>query len=57
MLLFDEKKRRFYFQCAEKKCRAVFSSEFEDAQDIRDIHEETLYLECECGGKATLMWD
>lgn len=56
-MLFDEKKRRFYFRCPKKDCKAIHSAEFEEEQDIQDIYEELLYLECECGGKATLLWN
>lgn len=57
MILFDERKQRFYFRCPDPKCRTIHSAEFEDEQDIDDIHAELLYLECECGGRATLMWN
>lgn len=51
------KRRKFFFRCPNRSCQAIFSSEFEDEKDIEDIHDELLYLECECGGHATLLWD
>lgn len=56
-MLFDDNKHRFHFQCKRKTCQAVFSAEFDDPKDIQDIRDEELYLECECGEKAILMWD
>lgn len=56
-MLFDDRKRRIHFQCKDRKCRAIYSAEFEDPEDIEDIQDEILYLECECGEKAILMWD
>jgi hypothetical protein len=57
MVLFDDNKRRFYFRCENGKCSAIFSSEFDNLEDIRDVQDEELYLECECGERASLMWD
>lgn len=53
--MFDNKPRRFTFRC--DACKEILCSEFDDEQDIQEIVEDKLWLECECGGKAKLLRD
>lgn len=53
--MFDDKIRRFTFRC--DSCKEIMSSEFDNEKDISDVTEDELWLECPCGGKATLLRD
>lgn len=53
--MFDSKIRKFSFRCVV--CKEVMMSDFAEDQDIEDITNDKLYLECECGGKAVLLRD
>ena len=52
MTLFNEKERHFNFRC--EKCKEILTSSFEDPRDIEDVVEGQLWLQCLCGGKASL---
>jgi hypothetical protein len=53
--MYDAKKIRFTFRC--KDCKMIISSEFDDEDDIEDVRDDKLYLECPCGGKCSLLRD
>lgn len=55
MTLFNEKERHFNFRC--EKCKEILTSSFEDPRDIEDVVEGQLWLQCLCGGKASLLTD
>lgn len=53
--MFNDKKIRFTFRCVD--CQVIISSEFDDEEDIEDVRNDKLYLECSCGGKCPLLRD
>lgn len=53
--MFNDKKIRFTFKCGD--CQMIISSEFDDEEDIEDVRNDKLYLECPCGGKCYLLRD
>lgn len=53
--MFNDKKIRFTFRCTD--CQMIISSEFEDEDDIEDVRNDKLYLECLCTGKCSLLRD
>ncbi len=53
--MYDAKKIRFTFRCND--CKMIISSEFDDEDDIEDVRDDKLYLECPCGGKCGLLRD
>lgn len=55
MSQWDEKTRKFTFRC--EKCKDVLASQFDDEQDIADVLDDVLWLECPCSGKMRLLRD
>lgn len=53
--MYDAKKIRFTFRCLD--CKMIISSEFDDEDDIEDVRDDKLYLECPCSGKCHLLRD
>lgn len=53
--MFDDKTRKFTFRCDD--CKQIMFSEFSDEDDITDILDNKLWLECDCNGKAKLLRD
>jgi Zn finger protein HypA/HybF involved in hydrogenase expression len=50
------KPQKFLFRCDE--CECIFSVPFETEQDIQDVHDNLMILECGvCGGKAIPLRD
>lgn len=47
------KSRTFTFRC--KKCGTILESDFENKEDIEDVVDDLLWLECPCGEKSTLL--
>jgi len=57
-MMWNEKNviRKFLFRCSE--CECIFSVPFEEEQDIKDIEENVLILECGiCKGRAVPLRD
>lgn len=50
-----DKKITFLFRCVE--CKLILSAEFEEPEDLEDVRNDKLYLECLCGDKCWLLRD
>lgn len=46
---------KFLFRCEE--CNLILSAEFEEEEDLKDVREDQIVLDCECGGKAHYLMD
>lgn len=53
--MFNNNVRKFNFRCED--CKTVYSATFEEKDDIDDIIDNKLNLECPCGGKAVPLRD
>lgn len=52
----DSNKRKFLFKCSD--CEMIISANFDDEDDIKDIEEDKMTLECvTCGGKCHVLRD
>jgi len=53
--MLETKRQKFTFKCSE--CGTIFAVEFEDENDIEDIRNDELQLECPCGpdSRATVL--
>ena len=50
-----DKTRRFLFRC--EACEAILSAEFEEKEDIQNVQDNKVLLECQCGGFCTVLRD
>lgn len=48
-------KRKFIFRCED--CGKMLETEFDTPEDIKDVEEDKVYFECECGGMCSLLRD
>lgn len=48
-------KRKFLFKCSD--CAMVISVELEDPEDLEDVQEDKIELECPCQGKCKVLRD
>jgi hypothetical protein len=51
-MLFD-KKRKFLFKCED--CSMLLIIELEESQDLKDIQEDKMKLECPCGSVCVVL--
>jgi len=51
--MFDEKKLKFLFKCSE--CQMIVSIDLEDEEDIQNVQDNKLFLDCPCGGKSEVL--
>lgn len=52
-VIISEKNRKFLFRCND--CRKIFSVEFSDEDDIEKINNNSVIIECECGGDCIVI--
>jgi RNase P subunit RPR2 len=48
-------RRKFLFRCEE--CKTILSVEFDDEEDIKNVEEDKVVLECPCGAHCRLLRD
>ncbi len=53
--MFDDKKQKFLFKCAD--CSIIISIELYDEEDIEEVRNNKYILECTCGGKGYILRD
>ena len=53
--MFDDKKQKFLFKCED--CQLILSVDFEDPEDLEDVQEDKIVLECPCDGKCKVLRD
>jgi len=46
---------KFLFQC--QTCKLIVSLELEDEEDILNVREDKMILDCPCGGKCVPLRD
>jgi hypothetical protein len=47
--------REFLFRC--EKCSLILSAEFSDKEDIEEIEEDNVELDCPCGSVCRILRD
>lgn len=50
-----EKDREFLFRCDE--CEMIVAVRFEESEEILDVQENKVVLECPCGGRGIILRD
>ena len=53
--MFDKNKHKFLFKCQD--CSTIFGVDFDDKEDIADVQEDKMDLQCKCGGKCQVLRD
>ena len=53
--MFDPTKRQFLFRC--ETCGMIIAVEFEEENDLQDIQDDKVILECICQGKCKVLRD
>lgn len=53
--MFDDKKQKFLFKCDD--CSMIVSIELEEEDELEQVHDNKLILECPCGGKSHVLRD
>lgn len=53
--MFSEKKRQFLFKCED--CSLIVSVDLEEKQDLEDVQDNKIELECPCGGRCKVLRD
>lgn len=53
--MFDPTKRKFLFRCED--CGLVIAVDFEEEDDLKDVQEDKIVLECPCEGKCKVLRD
>ncbi len=53
MFMFDEYKRKFLFRCED--CKMIISIDLEEEQDLEEVVEGRLVLDCPCGGRSFVL--
>jgi hypothetical protein len=48
-----ERKRKFLFRCGD--CAMILSVEFEEPEDLENIQEDKIFLECPCEGQCAVL--
>lgn len=51
--MFTPLARKFLFKCTE--CEMIISVEFESPEDLEDVQEDKMTLECPCAGKCHVL--
>jgi hypothetical protein len=47
------KKQTFLFKC--DTCEAIISVDFEEEEDLEDVNNNKVILECPCGGRCKVL--
>ena len=50
----DNSKQKFLFRC--DACKMIVAAEFEE-EDVEDVREDKVVLECPCGGQSHYLRD
>ena len=53
--MFNVQKRKFLFKC--ESCEMIISVEFEDEEDLENVQEDKMVLECPCSGQSRVLLD
>lgn len=53
--MFSTSKRKFLFKC--DTCEIILSVEFEEEEDLQNVTEDKVVLECPCGGQCKVLRD
>ncbi len=53
--MFDDKVHKFLFKCED--CAMIVSVELEEEDELEQVNENKLVLECPCGGKSKVLRD
>jgi hypothetical protein len=53
--MFDPTKRKFLFRCED--CGLIVAIDFEDEEDLLDVQDDKITLECPCEGKCKVLRD
>lgn len=53
--MFNDPKRKFLFKCED--CSMILSVDFESEEDLKDIQDDKIELECPCGSKCKVLRD
>jgi len=53
--MFDDKVHKFLFKCEE--CAMIVSVELEEEDELEQVRENKLILECPCGGQSKVLRD
>lgn len=51
--MLSETNRKFLFKCEE--CEMIISAEFDDPEDLEDLQEDKIQLECPCGAHCKVL--
>lgn len=53
--MFTDLRRKFLFKCED--CELILSVDFENEQDLLDVQDDKVVLECPCGSKCFVLRD
>jgi len=53
--MYNDTKRKFLFKCEE--CAMILSVEFEEPEDLKNVQDDKVELECPCGGLCKVLRD
>lgn len=51
--MFSTRKQKFLFKCED--CAMILSADFDDEEDLEKIQEDSIELECPCGGRCRIL--
>lgn len=51
--MFSESKQKFLFKCDE--CSTILSVEFEEKEDLENLQDDKITLDCPCGGQSSVL--
>lgn len=53
--MLDPNKRKYLFKCQD--CQLILSAEFEEKEDLEDLQDNKMTLQCPCDGKCIILRD
>lgn len=53
--MLPETKRKFLFKCEE--CEMIIAVSFDEPEDLQDVQENKIQLECPCGAHCKVLRD
>lgn len=53
--MFSDSKRKFLFRCDD--CEMILAVSFEEPEDLENIQDNKIVLECPCTGKCRVLKD
>lgn len=53
--MLSETTRKFLFKCED--CAMIISAGFDDPEDLENIQEDKIHLECPCGSHCHVLRD